>query len=65
MSLRDVERAMIVFIYFVEKMEHLRDPIYKKIMEEEVCVFFFYYVLQLLCSIYYTIVLGSASFSCN
>jgi hypothetical protein len=34
-SLRDVERAMIVFIYFFEKMAVLRDPINKKKMKED------------------------------
>ena len=35
MSLRDVERAMIVFKYFYENMENFSDLIDKKQQEEE------------------------------
>ena len=38
MSLRDVERAMIVFIYFFEKMYLLRDLINEKEMELKVYI---------------------------
>ena len=37
-SLRDVERAMLVFIYFFEKMHLFRDPIDRKKMEEVCCL---------------------------
>ena len=40
MSLRDVERAMIVFIYFYEKMNRFRHLIDEKKIKEEVLSFF-------------------------
>ena len=59
-SLRDVERAMLVFIYFIEKMDLLRDAIDKKERNEQevqithvsyVCETCLQYLFYVLCNI--------------